>query len=130
MVVDTLCKMTLLHSIILAKLHNHTPTELCTGQCSCSIDTVDMPACQFEEEGGGSDSSGQSDGSGRSGSSKGKRKRQRSSSNGSAELLMEVEGDEPAKLMTMLPVSYMLCVSVQLCVRAAARSTTHCCCHI
>ena len=116
MLVDTLYTMLRLQSSISAHMHKHTPTELCTGQCSCSKDTVYMPACQVEEEGGDSDSSGQSDGSGRSGSNKGKRKRQRSSSNGGAELLMEVEGDEPAKLMTMLPVSYMLFVSVLLCV--------------
>lgn len=57
----------------------------------------------------GSDSSGPSDGSGESNKGKkkknSKRKRQSSNSASSAEGFAEVEGDEPAQLMTMLPVS-------------------------
>jgi len=58
----------------------------------------------------GSDSSGHSDGSGESNKGKkkkknSKRKRQSSNSASSAEGFIEVEGDEPAQLMTMLPVS-------------------------
>ena len=57
----------------------------------------------------GSNSSGQSDGSGVSNKGKkkqkNKRKRQSSNSASSAEGFVEVEGDEPAQLMTMLPVS-------------------------
>ncbi len=58
----------------------------------------------------GSDSSGQSDGSGESDrggkkNKKSKRKRQSSNSASSAEGFVEVEGDEPAQLITMLPVS-------------------------
>lgn len=57
----------------------------------------------------GSDSSGPSDGSGESNKGKkkkkSKRKRQSSNSASSAEGFVEVEGDEPAQLMTMLPVS-------------------------
>jgi len=54
----------------------------------------------------GSNSSGQSDGSGVSNKGKKKQKnRQSSNSASSAEGFVEVEGDEPAQLMTMLPVS-------------------------
>ncbi|DBA66785.1 hypothetical protein WJX79_010198 [Trebouxia sp. C0005] len=65
-------------------------------------------AFQDMGDGQGSDSSGQSDGSGESSKGnkkkKSKRKRQSSSGTSSAEGLFEVEGDEPAQLMTMLPV--------------------------
>lgn len=57
----------------------------------------------------GSDSSGHSEGSGESVKGKkkqnNKRKRQSSNSASSGEGFVEMEGDEPAQLVTMLPVS-------------------------
>lgn len=57
----------------------------------------------------GSDSSGHSNGSGESDrghkKKKSNKKRQSGNSAGSAEGFVEVEVDEPAQLMTMLPVS-------------------------
>lgn len=66
-------------------------------------------AIQDVDDDQGSDSSGQSDGSGESDKGKKKkkerkRKRQSSYSTSSAEGFVDMEGDEPAQLMTMLPV--------------------------
>ena len=82
----------------------------------------------------GSDSSGQSDGSGESDKGKktkkeSKRKRQSSYSTSSAEGFVEVEGDEPAQLMTMLPVSgWFRFLDFSSCILPNTQLVLACCC--
>ena len=67
--------------------------------------TDSQSVLQYQES-DASGGSGRSRGSGSSASKK--RKREDGSKGASAEALVEIEGDEPAQLITMQPVSYLL----------------------